>query len=79
MTAMTRERRKLSDGIRQAVTDFDGPRAALCRAAGISDALLSHFMAHRKGLSISSLDRLAHVLQLDVTTRRKPTGKGKRT
>ena len=66
---MTRERKKLSEAIRQAVRDFDGSRASICRAAGISEGLLSHFMADRKGLSIASLDRLADALGLEIVAR----------
>lgn len=63
---MERKRPKLSDAVRRAVRDCDGPRAAICRAAGINEGLLSHFLAGQKGLSLASLDRLADVLGLRI-------------
>lgn len=63
---MERKRLKLSDAVRRAVRDYDGPRAAICRAALINEGLLSHFMAGQKGLSLASLDRLTDVLGLRI-------------
>lgn len=57
---------KLSEAVRRAIRDYDGPRASICRAAGINEGLLSHFVAGHKGLSLASLDRLTDVLGLRI-------------
>ena len=63
---MKPKRPMLSDAVRQAVRDYDGPHASICRAARINEGLLSHFMAGHKSLSLASLDRLADVLGLRI-------------
>lgn len=74
---MARTPNRLSDTVREAVKNHDGQRRTLCRAAGIDEGLLSHFMAGRKGLSVASLERLAEVLGLELFAPRKRRRKGK--
>ena len=78
MPAMSKKRAKLTDQIRRAVDASGMGRNELARAAGMDKALLSHFMAGNKGLSMRTLDALADVLKLDVVSRgKRPARKGR--
>jgi len=66
---MKRKRVKVSDQIRQAVDAAGVSRYRICKATGLSQALMSRFMAGHVGLSLDSLDALAEVLGFDVVAR----------
>ncbi len=59
---------KLSDQIRRAIDRSGLSRYAICKKTGIDKGLMSRFMAGKSGLSMASLDALADVLGLDITT-----------
>lgn len=71
MPEMAKRRIKLSDQIRQAVDESGLSRYSICKAAGIDQATMSRFMAGKVGLLLVTLDALADVLGLDITTRAK--------
>lgn len=59
---------KLSEQIRRAVDDAPCSRAEICRAIGMLESTLSHFMAGRRGLSLELLDTLGEFLQLEIVS-----------
>jgi transcriptional regulator with XRE-family HTH domain len=68
---MATQPKSFSDQIRDAVDASGLSRYAICNAIGISQSTMSRFMHHQGGLSMTSLDRLADLLGLSVTTRYK--------
>jgi transcriptional regulator with XRE-family HTH domain len=69
------EQEALTDQVRRAVNDSPLSRYAICKAAGIDQAVMSRFMAGKAGLSLKSLDALAEVLGLELKLKKR---KGKR-
>jgi hypothetical protein len=59
---------KLSDQIRRAVVDAKLSRYAIYKATGIDQGSLSKFVHGKSGLSLDSIDRLADLLGLSITT-----------
>jgi transcriptional regulator with XRE-family HTH domain len=57
---------KLSDQIRRAVNDSGMSRYAICKIGAFDKAMISRFMAGKRGLSLTTLDRLAEVLRLRI-------------
>ena len=64
------ERQALTDQVRRAVNDSPLSRYAICKAAGIDQAVMSRFMAGKAGLSLKSLDALADALGLELKKRK---------
>ena len=60
---------RLAARIRRAVEASGVTRARLCRAAGIEEAAMSRFMRGLAGLTLTSVERLADVLGLEVVQR----------
>jgi transcriptional regulator with XRE-family HTH domain len=60
-----------SDQIRAAVDAAGMSRYRICVEIGISQATMSRFMTGRGGLSMEVLDRLAELLGLHVTAKRR--------
>ena len=67
MQRMGTERLKLSDQVRQAVRDSGMSQYALSRRLGINKGSVSRFMAGKSGLAMVTLDRLADLLDLNIT------------
>ena len=65
---------KLSDQLRQAIRESKHSRYAIWKATGIDQAVLSHFLAGHRGMSLESLDTLGEFLHLELHVA-KPTGK----
>lgn len=59
----------LSDQLRAAVVASGRSRYSLSKETGIDQAVLSKFMAGKSGLSVASIDALAHALGLNLTDR----------
>ncbi|MCZ6492671.1 MAG: helix-turn-helix domain-containing protein [Planctomycetota bacterium] len=74
---MAKRRVMLSDQVRQAVDDCGMTRYAIWKATGIDQATLSRFVAGERRLSMDSLDRLADLLDLNITTGRRRRSKGR--
>ena len=68
---MAKRRMKLSDQVRRAIDASGMSRYRICQKTGIDQGAMSHFLARHRGLSMDSLDRLADLLELDIT-KRKP-------
>ncbi|MCH7702565.1 MAG: helix-turn-helix transcriptional regulator [Planctomycetes bacterium] len=62
---------KLSDQLRQAIRESKHSRYAIWKATGIDQAVLSHFLAGRRGMSIQSLDLLCEFLRLELRSARR--------
>ena len=63
---MAKQRKKLSDQIRQAVTTCGRSRYQIFKATGIDQAALSRFLAGQSGLEMATLDTLADYLNLNI-------------
>ena len=72
MCIMKTNRPTLIDQIRQAVNAAGVSRYAICKAGGISEAVMSRFMAGKTGLSMESLNAIADVLQLRIVAEGPP-------
>jgi transcriptional regulator with XRE-family HTH domain len=60
--------KRLSDQIRAAVDDSGLSRYRICQEIGLNQAAMSRFMSGKGGLSMDTLDHLAEVLGLQITT-----------
>lgn len=67
---------KLTEQIRQAMTDSGFTRYRIAKETGISEATLSKFHLGQRGLSMEALNALGEFLQLKVTLGVKPAKKG---
>ena len=65
-----------SDQIRAAVVASGLSRYRISKEIGVSQSTMSRFMSGKGGLSMASLDRLADLLGLSVTTRPKRAKQG---
>lgn len=63
---MAKERKKLSEQIRQAVATCGQTRYAISKATGISEATLCRFVSGERGLPMKTLDVLADYLDLNI-------------
>jgi hypothetical protein len=63
---MAKQRKKLSDQIRQAVATCGKTRYQIFKATGIDQAALSRFMSGECGLEMATLDTLADYLNLNI-------------
>ena len=68
---MAKRRQKLSDQIRRAVRECGMSRYEIWKVTGIDQGTLSRFVAGKAGMTIDSLDRLADLLGLNITVRRR--------
>lgn len=67
-------RTSLSSQLRAAVQSSGMTRRQISDKLGVTEGLLSHFMAGRKGLSMPVIDRLAELLGHELTARNKGSG-----
>ena len=69
------ERRRLGDAIRSAIERSSMTRYEIAKRSGITQATLSRFVNGRSSLSVDSIEMLAPVLGLEITTKKKRTKK----
>jgi transcriptional regulator with XRE-family HTH domain len=70
---MARRRLKFSDQLRRAVDVSGLSRYRIAKLLNVSESLLSRFMAGKGGLSFTTLDALAGLLDLHVAAaKRRP-------
>jgi transcriptional regulator with XRE-family HTH domain len=65
--------KRFSDEIRRAVDASGLSRYRICKEIDITESTMSRFMNGTGGLSMASLDKLAELLALSITTRPKPS------
>lgn len=61
----------MSDQIRQAVNESCMSRYEICKRIGLDQAVMSRFMCGEAGLGMKTLDKLAELLELEVSTKAK--------
>ena len=66
---MARSRRKLSEQLRRIIETSSYSRYRIAQETGVDAAVLCHFVAGRRGMSMESLDALADFLGLELVTR----------
>jgi transcriptional regulator with XRE-family HTH domain len=70
-----------SEQLRKIIEECGTSRYALCQQAGISEAVISRFLAGKQGITLATLDKLATALGLSLSApigrapRRKPRGR----
>ena len=74
--SMPRRHMSLSDQVRVAVDASGMSRYRICKEADIGQAAMSRFMSGQGGLSMKALDRLAVVLDLNITTGKRRRSRG---
>ena len=65
---MAKKPTKLSDEVREAVDASGMSRYAICKELSILQSSFSRFMNRKGGLTMASLDALASLLDLHITT-----------
>ena len=73
---MTRTRSPLSEQIRQAIRASDLTEYRICKEIGITQPAMTRFMKGRAWLAMPTLDRLADLLNMNITTDEPPAKKG---
>jgi plasmid maintenance system antidote protein VapI len=66
---MTRRRKPISQQLRTAIGTSGMSRYRICKAIGLPESTMSHFMAGACGLSLETIDRLGELLGLEIVTR----------
>ena len=72
---MSKQRKKLSEQIRQAVDASGLSRYRISKELGIAESTMSRFMSGQGGLSQEYIDALADLLDLHITTGRPRSAK----
>jgi transcriptional regulator with XRE-family HTH domain len=68
---MTKRRRKFSDQVRRAVDASGLSRYRICKMLDLSEATMSRFMSGQGGLTMGTLDKLADLLDLNLTASKR--------
>ena len=66
---MSKPKTTLSDKVRRAILDSGLSRYRIAHVAGVEQAALSRFMAGKTNLTLTTVDRMADVLGLDLVAR----------
>ena len=66
MAKKRRKRRTVSDQLRRAIEGSGLTRYQIAKVTGVSQSMLSRFMAGQSGLSTTSLDKLSELLDLEI-------------
>ena len=74
---MAKQRKQLSDAVRQAIDDSGESRYAIAKATGIDESALSKFYNGHRGINTDTLDRIGDHLGLRIVMDPKPMKKGK--
>jgi len=61
----------LTDEIREAVRQSGLTCYQICKETGIQNSSMSRFLSGQRGLSLAHLDKLAALLELRITSKRK--------
>jgi transcriptional regulator with XRE-family HTH domain len=66
-----RQRRRLTSDIRRAIETSRISRYEIARRSGVTQASLSRFMAGKTSLTLDTIEKLAPVLGLEITAKKK--------
>ena len=73
---MTRKVAKpISQQLREAIDGSGMSRYRICKEIGLPESTMSHFMAGKCGLQLSTIDRLAELLGLTILAEAAPQAK----
>ena len=72
---MAKRRLTLSDQVRRAVDESGLSRYRICKELDLAEATMSRFMSGEGGLSMNTLDALAELLNLNITTGKPRKGR----
>lgn len=61
----------ISEQVRKAIEKSGLSHYEVCKRAGVDQAAMSRFMAGKRGLSLSTVDRLAEALDLELKKRKE--------
>jgi DNA transposition AAA+ family ATPase len=75
--AKKKTKNKLTDQIRQAISDSGISRYRIANDTGIDESALAKFFNGHRGLSMEAMNALGEYLELRIVMDRKPTKKGK--
>lgn len=64
---MAKKLSSLGDQIRAAIDASGLTRYRICKETGIEEASMSRFMLRKGGMTLAALERVAELLQLEVT------------
>jgi transcriptional regulator with XRE-family HTH domain len=64
---MAGRRERLSDQVRKAIESSGLSRYRICKEIDMAEATMSRFMSGQGGLSMEFLDKLADLLNLNIT------------
>ena len=72
---------KLADDIRKTIRDSGMSRYAISRLSGVPESVFSRFMNGECSITLTTLEKLAPVLGLRITTttKKRPSDSGHRT
>ena len=71
---MSKRRLALSEQIRRAVAASGMSRYRICKELELAESTMSRFMTSKGGLSMESIDALADLLDLNITSPRRRRG-----
>ena len=69
---MAKQRLKLSDQIRRAVSASGLSRYRISKEIGVAESTMSRFMSGQGGLSLANLDALTDLLGLEIAAPQRP-------
>jgi ribosome-binding protein aMBF1 (putative translation factor) len=68
---MARKPRTVSQQLREAIDASGMSRYAICKAIGLPESTMSHFMHGECGLQLSTIDKIGELLGLKLTAEKK--------
>lgn len=68
---MSRKMQSVSEALRKAILDCGENTMELERSTNVSNAILSRFLRRERGLALSTADKLASHLGLELVKRRR--------
>jgi transcriptional regulator with XRE-family HTH domain len=70
--------KSISEQVRRAILNCGTTRYALSKASGVSQGMLSRYVAGEREMTLRTLDRLAPFIGITVTFKKQPRASGRR-
>lgn len=67
---------KLTEAIRQAITDSEETPYAIAKGADVARSQLSRLLSGESGMTVDTIERIAEYLRLEIVIRPRRTRKG---